>query len=108
MRRSLAFRLLAVVAALALALPMMAKPIKESIQLYKPAKIAGKSLEAGNYQLLIEDTKVTLRLKGETVAEVEGKWVESPSKARATTVVLQDDKIIEIRFGGKQRFLKFE
>ena len=107
MRRSLAFRLLAVLAVLALAVPVMAKPIKQSIQLYKPAKIVGKSLEAGSYQLLIEGNKVTMRTKGEVVAEVEGEWVESETKASATTVVLRGEDIVEIRFGGKTRYLKF-
>jgi len=100
-------RFLIVALILSLAIPAMARTFRVTITLSQPAKIAGKTLEPGNYEVLAEQGKVILKLKSRVVAEVQGEWKERDEKSSATAVVLDGDEIREIRFGGKKEYVYF-
>lgn len=110
MRNRKLLSLVAILAVLAVAMPLVAMPTKESVTLYRPATLVGQHLDAGTYRLKIEGDTVTVRSSknNQVVAEVQGQWVETETKARRSSVLLNGDQIKEFRFSGKKHVLKFE
>ncbi len=101
-----ACRLLALLAVLALALPVMAKPVSKSITLSQPARVGTSQLEAGDYRLLIDGTKVTVKRGNQVLAVVEGQWEQREKKTERNAIVLGEGGVVkEIRFAGDQRVL---
>jgi endonuclease YncB( thermonuclease family) len=108
MRRRTWISLVAVLAVLVLALPLMAEPVTETVTLNQPAKLVGKHLDAGTYRLVIDGDTVVVQKNKEVVAEVKGRWVDVPSKVRQTSVVTREGEIIEMRFRGRDQVLRFD
>lgn len=99
-------RLVVLVMILALALPAIAKPVSKSITLWQPARMGQSQLEAGDYRLLIDGTKVTVQRGKKVMAVVEGQWEQRESKADRNAIVLGDGGVVkEIRFAGDRRAL---
>jgi hypothetical protein len=106
MRNSAMVRLVALAAVLALAVPVMAKPVTKSMTLNQPAKVGSAQLTSGEYRLLIEDTKVTIKRDKETLATVEGRWEMRDAKSRYNSVLVgTNGEIREVRFAGDRRVL---
>jgi hypothetical protein len=99
-------RFIALLAVVALALPVMAKPISKNISIVQPAKLGTSQLTAGEYQLLIDGTRVTVQKGKNVVAEVTGRWEERDAKSRYSSVLLgADGQVQEVRFAGENRVL---
>ena len=99
-------RSVALLAVVALAVPAMAKPISKSINIAQPAKLGASQLNAGEYHLLIDGTKVTIQKGRNVVAEVTGRWEQRDAKARYNSVLLgSDGQLQEVRFAGESRVL---
>lgn len=99
-------RFIALLAAVALAIPAMAKPVSKSINVVQPAKISGAQLTVGEYRLLIDGNKVTVRQGKHILAQAEGRWEERAEKARNDSMVLGPNREVqEIRFAGDHRVL---
>jgi len=97
---------IALLAALALAIPAMAKPISKNINIADTAKFGSTTVSAGEYRLLIDGTKVTVQHDSKTVAEVEGRWEDRAEKASRNSVLLgANGEVKEIRFAGEKRVL---
>lgn len=114
MSRIALYRLLASVLALALAVSVLVTPAsaketkaiaKASITLPSPLTLAGTKLAAGNYQLIADESKVTIKKDGKVVAEANAQWMDGQGKASDTSLVTEGDNIREIRFGGKSRYV---
>jgi hypothetical protein len=89
--------------ALAIAVPLFAKPMSTTVPLSHPAKIGQTDLQAGEYRFLIDGTHLTI-YKGKTqMAESEGRWEDRDAKSDYTSVVSNSDgKVMELRFAGKK------
>ena len=106
-------RILTVALVVALALPLVATPalakdsgaVKTSITLASPANLGGTTLKAGEYSVIADETKVTLKRDGKVVAEVSAQWADAKQKFDASSVVIEGNDIREIRFGGKSRYV---
>ncbi len=99
-------RFVALLGALALAVPAMAKPISKHINIASPAKVGSTHLKAGEYHLLIDGTKVTVHSGSKVVAEVEGRWEQRDRKSQNDAVLLgPNGEVKEIRFAGDNRVL---
>lgn len=99
-------RFAALLAAVALAIPAMAKPVSKHLTLSAPAKFGSTQLTAGDYHLLIDGTKVTVQRGRQIVAELEGRWEQREKKASANSVLLgAGGEVKEIRFAGDTRAL---
>jgi hypothetical protein len=99
-------RFIALLAVVALALPVMAKPISKNISIAQPAKLGTSQLTAGEYHLLIDGTRVTVQKGKNVVAEVTGRWEDRDAKARYNSVLLgADGQVQEVRFAGENRVL---
>ena|SRR5579864_3423492 len=96
-----------VAAVLALAVivtPAFAKPVSRMIAINENQKIAGKELKTDDYKFIVDDTKMTVELRKEVIAEVAGHWEPRDKKNSDTAVVSgPDGQIIELRFGGEKR-----
>ncbi|MGA7917560.1 MAG: hypothetical protein WCA00_20165 [Candidatus Acidiferrales bacterium] len=79
--------------------------VNTTMTLLSPTTIAGKDLKPGDYAVSADETHVKLSLNGKVVAEAPVQWKDETSKARYSTFVVNDNKITEIHFGGKTRFV---
>ena len=89
--------------ALAVAVPVFAKPMSTNLPLAHNVKIGQTEVKAGDYRFLIDGNHLTI-LNGKThVAEADGRWEEREAKAQYDSVVSNaDGKVIELRFEGKK------
>ena len=76
-----------------------------TMSLLNPATVAGKQLQPGDYAVSVDETHVTISMRGKVVAEAPVQWKEETSKARYSAFVSENNKITEIHFGGKTRFV---
>ena len=94
--------------ALAMVVPVFAKPLTKTINISQPAKVGKASLEAGEYQLSIDGTKATVQKGKNTVAESEGRWEEREAKSQYTSILVgENGQVREVRFAGQKRVFVF-
>jgi hypothetical protein len=107
-------RVMTVLAALVMLVAIAAQtaPAKETkagvtttMSLLNPATFAGKELKPGDYAVTADETHVRISMNGKVIAEAPVQWKDETSKARYSAFVSQDNKITEIHFGGKTRFV---
>jgi hypothetical protein len=103
MKRTSLLANFALCGALAIAVPLFAKPVTSTLPLTHPAKVGQTDLKAGEYRFQIDGNHLTI-LKGKThMAEADGRWEDRDSKADYNSIVSNSDgKVIELRFGGKK------
>ena len=89
--------------ALAVAVPLFAKPMSTTVPLTHDAKVGQTDLKAGEYRFMIDGNHLTI-LKGKTtMAEAEGRWEDRDNKSEYTSIVSNaDGRVIELRFAGKK------
>ncbi len=97
-------------ALLALSVPVWAAH-SDSVAFYSDGTttIAGTQLKQGDYQLKVKDNATELQVTnqdGKVVAHVPVQWVQNPNKPETTTVVVDNNKIVEVDFGGKTQAVK--
>jgi hypothetical protein len=101
-------RSVALLAALALAIPAFAKPIAKTINISQAAKLGKSELTAGEYRLEIEGNKATVQKGKHVVAEAEGRWEDRSTKSAYDSVLLSaDGHVTEVRFAGQTRVFVF-
>jgi hypothetical protein len=89
--------------ALAVAVPVFAKPMSTTLPLGHSVKVGQADLKAGDYRFLIDGTHLTVFIGKKNVAEAEGKWEERNTKSPYTEVVSTGEgKLVELRFEGKK------
>jgi hypothetical protein len=79
--------------------------VNTTMSLLNPTTLAGKDLKPGDYAVTVDETHVKLSLNGKVVAEAPVQWKDETSKARFSAFVINENKITEIHFGGKTRFV---
>jgi hypothetical protein len=97
-------------ALLALSVPVWAAHT-DSVAFYSDGSttIAGTQLKQGDYELKVKDNAKELQVvteDGKVVAHVSVEWVQLPNKSETTSVVVNDEKIVEVDFGGKTQAIK--
>jgi hypothetical protein len=101
-------RSVALLAVVALAVPVFAKPIAKTINIPQAAKVGKADLKAGEYRLLIDGNKATVEKGKQVVAESEGRWEDRDAKASYDAVLLCDNgQVKEVRFSGQKRVFVF-
>jgi hypothetical protein len=94
--------------ALAMVVPVFAKPFTKTINISQAAKVGKASLEAGEYQLSIDGNKATVQKGKNTVAESEGRWEERDAKSQYTAILVgENGQVREVRFAGQKRVFVF-
>ncbi len=88
--------------ALAVAIPVFAKPMSTTLPITHNVKVGQTEVKAGDYRFVIDNNHLTVLNGKKTVAEADGRWEERASKAQYNSVVSNDEgKVIELRFEGK-------
>jgi hypothetical protein len=101
-------RIAALFVALAVTMPVFAKPFTQTINLTQGAKVGKTSLQAGEYRLSIDGNKATVQKGRNTVAESEGRWEERDQKSQYTSILVGGDgQVHEVRFAGQKRVFVF-
>jgi hypothetical protein len=101
-------RSIALLAALALAIPVFAKPFAKTINISQSAKLGKAELKAGEYRLQIDGTKATVQKGKEVVAESEGRWEDRSAKSAYDSVLISETgQVKEVRFAGQARVFVF-
>jgi len=101
-------RTTALFVALAMVVPVFAKPLTKTINISQPAKVGKASLAAGEYQLSIDGTKATVQKGKNTVAESEGRWEERAAKSQYTSILVgENGQVREVRFAGQKKVFVF-
>jgi hypothetical protein len=101
-------RSVALLAVVALAVPVFAKPVSKTINIAQPAKVGKVDLKAGEYRLLIDGNKATVQKDKKVVAESEGRWEDREVKSSYDAVLLGDSgQVKEVRFAGEKRVFVF-
>jgi hypothetical protein len=101
-------RSVVLLAVVALAVPVFAKPVNKVINITQAAKVGKADLQAGEYRLLIDGNKATVQKGKSVVAESEGRWEDRESKSNYDAVLLgQDGQVKEVRFSGQKRVFVF-
>lgn len=108
MKNSSFFRSLALLAAIAVAVPVFAKPFSKNINLAQTAKLGTAELQAGEYRLLIDGHKATVEKGGKVVAESEGRWEDRSEKSFYDSLLIgENGRVKEVRFSGQTRVFVF-
>jgi len=103
MKRQSLLANLVLAGALAVAVPVFAKPMSANLPLTHNVKVGQTEIKAGDYRFLIDGNRLTILNGKKQVAEAEGRWEDRDAKAQYTSVVSDaDGKIIELRFEGKK------
>jgi len=101
-------RSLALLAAIALAVPAFAKPFSKTITVQHSAKVGKTELQAGEYRLLIDGSKATVEKGHQVVAESEGRWEDRNAKSNYDSLLIgEDGQVKEARFAGQARVFVF-
>ena len=108
MRNRSFFRSIALLAVIALAIPVFAKPFSKTISLNRTAKVGRAELQAGEYRLLIDGNKATVQKGGKVVAESEGRWEDRSAKSSYDSLLISENgQVKEVRFSGQSRVFVF-
>ena len=101
-------RSLALLAAIAVAVPAFAKPFAKNINISQSAKLGKSELRAGEYRLQIDGNKATVQRGGQVVAESEGRWEDRNTKSVYDAVLISETgQVKEVRFAGQARVFVF-
>jgi hypothetical protein len=101
-------RSMTLLAVIATAVPVFAKPISKTINIPSAARVGRADLQAGEYRLLIDGTKATVQKGKQVVAESEGRWEDREAKSNYDAVLLNDKgQVSEVRFSGQKRVFVF-
>jgi hypothetical protein len=67
-------------------------------------------LKAGDYELRVKDNAPQLEVTkdGKVVAEAPITWIQLPKKPQATEVVMDQNRVVEVDFGGKTQAVKVQ
>jgi photosystem II stability/assembly factor-like uncharacterized protein len=88
--------------ALAVAVPLFAKPMSTTMPLAHSAKIGQTELKAGEYTFQIDGNHLRIVNGKNTLAEADGRWEDRDSKSEYTAIVSNEGKVTELRFAGKK------
>jgi hypothetical protein len=108
MKSNSIFRSFVLLAVVALAVPVFAKPISKTININQSAKVGTAKLDAGEYRLSIDGTKATVQKGKQVVAQSEGRWEDRDTKSNYDAVLLNDSgQVSEVRFAGQKKVFVF-
>jgi hypothetical protein len=95
-----------------LALPVWARGDSATVTVTNPTSIAGKQLAPGTYKLEAlpgqNHLKVVDTSSRKTVADVPCQWFQLKTASNSTEVIVSNNTVTEVDFGGKTQAVKFD
>ena len=96
---------LSALAVLILAAPLFARNYSARLSVTDTTTIGATQLKPGDYDLQAKDNDKQLKVvdpdTGKTVAEVPVQWIELKQKPATSQVVVSNNQVTEVDFGGK-------
>jgi hypothetical protein len=68
--------------------------------------LAGQEIKPGDYTISASETQLTISRNGKVIAQAPVQWKDEASKAKYSTIVSDGNKIKEVHFGGKTRYVE--
>jgi hypothetical protein len=81
--------------------------LHKTIHLGATATVAGKTLQEGDYDLVVTGNQAKFESKGKVVAEVPCTWKTLQAKAEHDLVLTDGGAVTEIEFQGKAQAIDF-
>jgi hypothetical protein len=99
----------ALVAALALAIPVLARPDRLEVVISQTSLVGTTPVQIGTYEMVIDGNKVSFVQRRKVVAETTGEWKKADKKAPSTFFAYgADGRITEIHLGGHDSYLALQ
>jgi hypothetical protein len=72
--------------------------------------VGDSEIKPGDYMIRAEEGQSTLQIMshGKMVADVPAHWIQLPSKAEASQVEVDGNKVTSVEFGGRTAALDFK
>ena len=104
-------RFITALVATGMALPIWVAAASDSlhktIHLGQTSTVAGKTLQEGDYDLMVSGNQAKFASKGKVVAEVPCTWKTLDAKAEHDLVLTSGGAVTEIEFQGKTQAIDF-
>ena len=98
--------LVALVAALALAIPVFARASRATITLTDVCQLAGTKIQPGEYVMVVDGNKVTLLHHDKVVATATGEWKKADGKFQESGFACNSDgRVVQVRVAGRDSYL---
>jgi hypothetical protein len=81
--------------------------LRKAVYLGSTATVAGKTLQAGDYDLVVKGNQAKFERKGAVVAEVPCTWKTLPAKSDHDGVDIDHGAVTEIQFKGNTQAIDF-
>lgn len=97
-------------ALIALAFPVWARTDSTPLHSDGTTVIGQTQLKEGDYDLRVKDnaSQLDVTKDGKVVAQVPVTWIQLQKKADNTQVVLNNNRVVEVDFGGKTQAVKVQ
>ncbi len=93
-----------------LALPVWAHTDSAQLTVISPTTIAGQQLKPGTYKLEVQPNKTEMKVVNtqsyKTVAQVPVHWIQVKNAPNTTEVIINQNHISEVEFGGKTQAVR--
>lgn len=98
------------VATLLLAFPVWAGSNKAQLTVTQSTTIGSTQLKPGNYNLEVKENAAQLRVtdadNGKVIAQVPVQWITLKDKPSTTAVIVNENQVTEVDFGGKTQAIR--
>jgi len=89
-------------AALAVAVPLFAKPVAKTLPVSHEVHFGQVDVKSGEYKVIIDDSHLTLSKGKKVIAESNGRWEDRGTKSEYDEIVSNaQGNVLELRFAGK-------
>jgi hypothetical protein len=94
----------------ALAFPVWARTASVPIHSDGTTTIGQTQLKAGDYELKVKEnaTQMEITRDGKLIAEAPVTWIQLPKSPQNTEVIVDQNRVVEVDFGGKTQAVKIQ
>lgn len=102
-------RCLALLAIVAMALPMWAasSSIRRSIDITSKTQVNGKMLQPGKYELVVNGNQAKFEQNGKVMADAPCTWTSMKNKSEYDALLYTQNKLTGIQFDGRNQAIHF-
>jgi len=98
---------IALLAALALAMPVLARPTRTNLTLTDACQLAGTKLVPGEYVMLVDGNTVTVLHNNKVVVKATGEWKKADRKFQESGFACNSEgHVVQVRVSGRDSYLE--
>jgi len=96
----------ALLVALALAMPVLARPSRTNLTLTDACQLAGTKLPPGEYVMVVDGNTVTVLHNNKVVVKATGEWKKADSKFHDSGFACNaEGHVVQVRVEGRDSYL---